>query len=81
MFGERTFKGFTYLDTAEDKDEALSVYKDSGLPWIEDKLLNAEAGVNAGLDCYLIEHGHNMHYQGDDIKLVKNWKEIYELLT
>ena len=81
LFGERTFKGFTYLDTAEDKDEALSVYKDSGLPWIEDKLLNAEAGVNAGLDCYLIEHGHNMHYQGDDIKLVKNWKEIYELLT
>ena len=81
LFGETTFRGFTYLDTASDKDEALAVYKDSGLPWIEDKLMNAEAGVNAGLDCYLIEHGHNMHMDNPNIKLVKNWKEIYEIIT
>lgn len=81
LFGERTFRGFTYLDTAEDKDEALSEYKDSGLIWVEDKLENAVAGVNAGLECYLIEHGHNMHYAGDDITTVKNWKGIYDLIT
>ena len=81
LFGETTFRGFTYLDTAEDKDEALAVYKDSGLPWVEDKLLNAEAGTHAGLDCYLMEHGHNMHYKGDIITMVKNWQEIYEQLT
>ena len=69
------------MDTAADKDEALAVYKDSGLIWIEDKLMNAEAGVKAGLDCYLIEHGHNMHMTNPDIKLVKNWKDIYELIT
>ena len=43
--------------------------------------MNAEAGVNAGLDCYLIEHGHNMHMDNPNIKLVKNWKEIYEIIT
>jgi len=81
MFGETTFRGFTYLDTAADKDEALAEYKDSGLPWVEDKLENAIAGAYAGLNCYLIEHGHNMHYDGSDIMMVKNWQEIYEHLT
>jgi hypothetical protein len=27
-----------------------------------------------------MEHGHNMDYTGD-IPLVKNWKEIYKLIT
>ncbi len=27
-----------------------------------------------------MEHGHNMDYTGD-IPLVKNWKEIYKLVT
>jgi len=81
LFGETAFRGFTYLDTAADKDEALAVYKDSGLIWIEDKLMNAEAGLKVGLDCYLLEHGHNMHMTNPNIKLVKNWKDIYELIT
>jgi hypothetical protein len=68
------------LDTGADKDEALSPYKDSGLWWIEDKPANADVGHNLGLKSILIEHGHNMHHECS-YPVVKNWKEIYELIT
>jgi hypothetical protein len=67
------------LDTGADKDEALSLYKDSGLWWIEDKPANADVGQGLGLKSILIEHGHNMHHECD-YPVVKNWKEIYELV-
>jgi len=72
------------LETGSDKDEALAPYKDSGMLWIEDKYQNAEVGEKIGLRSIIIEHGHNMHYnsKGDkmNIPIVKNWKEIYEML-
>ena len=36
------FEKFIYLDTGEDKDKALALYKDSEMFWIEDKPANAE---------------------------------------
>lgn len=76
LFGDSVFEKFIYLDTGADKDEALAPYKDTGHIWIEDKIENAQLGVELGLDSILIEHGHNMHIT--DIPLMKNWKEVYE---
>lgn len=68
------------LDTGADKDQALAPYKDSKMWWIEDKPENADVGHNLGLRSILIEHGHNMHHLCN-YNLVKNWKEIYEIIT
>jgi len=67
------------LDTGADKDSALAPYKDSGMWWIEDKPQNADVGHALGLKSILIEHGHNMHHVCE-YNIVKNWKEIYELV-
>jgi FMN phosphatase YigB (HAD superfamily) len=74
------------LDTGASKGEALSPYKDSGVLWIEDNCRNAEAGAELGLNSVIVEHGHNMTYgtktqtHTKDIPLVKNWREIYEMV-
>ena len=82
LFGKTAFEELVCLDTGADKDEALLPYKDSGLYWIEDKLENAEAGLEVGLKPILIEHGFNMNDKLDpNIKKVVNWKEVYEHIT
>ena len=82
LFGETAFEELVCLGTGADKDEALEQYRDSGSYWIEDKLSNAQLGLDLGLKSILIEHGFNME---DDIpegmQKVVNWKEIYEILT
>ena len=81
LFGKTAFEVFVILGTGDDKDEALAPYKDTGCWWIEDKPENAEAGLRAGLKPLLVEHGHNMEYSHPEVKVVKNWKEIYDLVT
>ena len=80
LFGETVFEKVLCIDTGADKDEALLPYKDSGLFWIEDKVENAELGNAFGLSSILMEHGHNMNHNNPDIPIVKNWKEIYEII-
>ena len=80
LFGETAFSGYTFRDTGADKNDALDKYRDSGITWIEDKIENALVGVEAGLDTLLMEHGHNMDCQHENITIVRNWKEIYEYL-
>jgi hypothetical protein len=80
LFGETVFEQVICLGTGADKDEALLPYKDSECYWIEDKIDNAECGSRLGLRSILVEHGHNMSYEGK-IPVVKNWKEIYEIVT
>lgn len=80
LFGDNTFDRFVYLDIGADKDEALEEYRDTGLFWIEDKIENAEAGLNVGLRPILMEHGHNMHYVNPGIVIKKNWYEIYNYI-
>ena len=81
LFGEHTFERIVCLDTGADKHEALEEYEGTGLVWIEDKPENAECGYRYGLNPLLIEHGHNMHYYHADIALVKNWCEIYDMVS
>ena len=81
LFGKTAFEKFIYLDTGADKDEVLEKYRDKGYWWIEDKIVNAEAGHNVGLKSLVMEHGHNMDYENPVIPRVKNWKEIFERIT
>jgi FMN phosphatase YigB (HAD superfamily) len=80
LFGETVFEEIICLDTGADKDEALLPYKDSECYWIEDKIDNAVTGKNLGLTSIIMEHGHNMDYDGS-IPVVKNWKQIYEIIV
>ncbi len=81
LFGETAFEKIICLDTGADKDEALAEYKDSGCVWVEDKFENALSGLNAGLNPFLLEHGHNKAKHHPDISRVQNWRHIYELIT
>ena len=81
LFGTTAFERIVCLDTGADKEEALEEYEGTGCYWLEDKIENAEAGYRAGLRSLLVEHGHNMHHYHEGITLVKNWREIYQLIT
>ena len=81
LFGDQAFERLVCLDTGADKIEALEEYKDTGCYWIEDKPENAFVGHTAGLRSLLVEHGHNMHFYHEGITTVKNWKEIYDIIT
>jgi len=81
LFGKTAFAKIICLSTGADKDYALAPYKNSECWWIEDKPENAETGHKLGLNSILIEHGHNMWYQHDAIPLVKNWRDVYNIIT
>ena len=81
IFGNDTFIDVICLDTGADKDEILAelakTYKDNW--WIEDKPSNVDDGIAVGFKGILVEHGHNMGYQGN-ATVIKNWEEIYEVI-
>jgi FMN phosphatase YigB (HAD superfamily) len=79
LFGETVFEEIVCLGTGADKDDALEPYRDSGLWFIEDKIENAETAERMGINGMLVEHGHNMNHE-TNIPIVKNWKEIYEII-
>ena len=81
LFGKTAFEKIICLDTGADKNEALEPYRDSGCYWCEDKPENAEVGHKLGLKSILMEHGHNMSHANEQIPVVKNWREIYEIIT
>ena len=81
LFGETAFEKVICLDTGADKHDALFPYKDSGCFWIEDRADNALVGQKLGLRAILMEHGFNMYEYHPDIPLVKNWKDVFEIIT
>lgn len=81
LFGKTAFEKFVFLPTGADKDNALKEYANSNFFWIEDKIVNAQVGNRLGLTSIIMEHGHNMEFQNSKIPLVKNWKEIYNIIT
>lgn len=81
LFGKTAFESVTCLATGADKNLALRPYAGSGLWWFEDKIENAIVGHEIGLKSVLVEHGHNMTFEHPNIPRVKNWKEIYDLIT
>jgi len=81
LFGQTTFQKFVFLGTGDDKDEALANYRESGYTWIEDKPKNVQAGINAGLDSYMMLHDFNAQYENEDMTTVRSWKEVYHAIT
>tara|TARA_B100000927_G_scaffold267260_1_gene241263 strand:- start:15 stop:605 length:591 start_codon:yes stop_codon:yes gene_type:complete len=81
LFGD-AFIEVICLDTGADKDTILQEYGENypGNYWIEDKPENVNWGIDAGLNGILIEHGHNLDYEGN-ATIVKNWEEIYNIIT
>ena len=80
IFGKNVFIDVVCLDTGADKDDALEQYRGNGCYWIEDKPENADLGLRIGLNSLLIAHGFNADYKGLCPR-VKNWKEIYNIIT
>lgn len=79
-------QGVDFVDTCADKRHFLEPYKDSGIPWIEDKLGNCELGLKLGLDPYMMMHGYNFDDSvkteyADDIFFVSNWEDIYNRIV
>lgn len=81
LFGKTAFEKFVFLDTGADKDAALEPYRNTGYYWIEDKKINCEVGYDLGLKSILMEHGHNLDFTNTNIPRVKNWREIYDIVT
>lgn len=82
LFGEDCFKEVICLDTGADKFEDLAVLakKYPKAFWLEDKPENVDAGIDAGLTGILIEHGHNMYYDGN-ATVCKNWEDVYNIIV
>ena len=80
LFGETVFERYVFLDTGADKDEVMEEYRDTGCYWVEDKPENVDVGIAVGCEGLLMAHSHNADYDGTATR-VKNWKEIYELIT
>jgi hypothetical protein len=76
MFGPTVFERYVYLDCGADKDEILYKYKSTDCWWVEDKIANAEVGLEMGLRPLLMVHDHNRDYDGD-IEKVYSWRDIY----
>lgn len=81
VFGPSVFENYVYLDCGADKDEALAKYYDTGCWWIEDKVANANVGLEAGLRPLLMSHEHNLDFRDLDVPRVESWKEIYHRIV
>jgi hypothetical protein len=81
LFGKTAFDRFVFLDTGADKDHVLNEYRDTECWWLEDKIDNCVAGLEVGLKPLLMEHGHNMDFEHSEIPRVKDWREIYNIIT
>ena len=75
VFGN-VFDDYIFLDVGANKNKVLEEFRNTGLFWLEDKIENAQAGLDVGLTSIIMEHGYNMH--SDVAPLVKNWQHFYE---
>ena len=80
LFGDNLFDEYVILGCGDDKDDALEPYRDSECFWVEDKVANAELGVELGLKSILVGHTHNADYNGD-IPRYQRWKDIYKHIS
>lgn len=81
IFGSGVIDRLVCLGTGDDKDRALSDYAGSGLFWIEDKIQNADAGLEQGLRPILVNHDYNQYDRKLPYPRVDRWKEIYQFIV
>jgi len=63
------------------KRDILSRWKDSGAPWIEDKVENCLDGISLGLKGILIRADHTRDYISDKVFVADTWYQILEHIT
>lgn len=81
IFGDTAIERITCIDLGASKKPILSQYENSGCLFVEDSVEHAEVGDTLGLNCVLMEHDHNLDSYNGNVPLVKNWKEIYHMMT
>lgn len=75
VFGHGVFVEVTATALDGSKQPVLEQYRDSGLPWIEDKPENAELGHKMGLSTFLVDHLYNQ-VDVDGCMRVSCWSDI-----
>jgi hypothetical protein len=70
-----------FLGMDGNKRALLSRWKDSGAPWVEDKVENAFDGHALGLNAILLRSDHTMDYISDKIFVADTWYNIFEHIT
>lgn len=78
-FGD-IFETIKCLPCGSPKDHVLAKYAGSGLYWIEDSPVNADAGLGMGLKSILLAHSYNADYTGKAYR-AKNWIDILEHIS
>lgn len=81
LFGDTVFEEVVCLETGADKDQALLPYQGMGCYWVEDRMINAVAGAQLGLNSLLMVHGHNMNERHENVRPVKHWRDIFQIIT
>jgi len=74
---------FDFIDCALDftvgkEQYLLDRYKGKNYYWIEDSVDHAESGKRVGLNSIVMDHPYNKEWDGPR---VKNWKEVYQIIT
>ena len=74
---------FDFIDCALDftvgkEQYLLDRYKGKNYYWIEDSVDHAESGKRVGLNSIVMDHPYNKEWDGPR---VKNWKDIYQIIT
>jgi beta-phosphoglucomutase-like phosphatase (HAD superfamily) len=74
------FDTVIFLETGSDKDEVLAT-QSVGSFWIEDKPVNALAGLKAGMIPMLYTQPHNRDFKHKDVVRCDTWKDIYQFIS
>lgn len=80
LFGD-AFMYVMCLDTAAPKDTVLTQMQENhyGAWWIEDKIENADVGLELGYRSILMEQDWNKRYTGSALR-AKNWEDVYQAI-
>lgn len=94
IFGKKVFDFIHCIETGADKDAELMEYRNTECWWIEDKIANAEVGLDYKLKPILIKHDYNKHYKdrgqmslfqatyySHNIRVADDWKHVYNIIT
>ncbi len=81
LFGTTPFQRLILCERSANKKQILKQYEGSECYWIEDIEQNAADGLEFGLKPLLMDHHYNKDFYHEEVKRVKNWKEIYETIT
>jgi FMN phosphatase YigB (HAD superfamily) len=82
LFGKTAFERLTLCSHSAEKPKHLKEYEGTECYWIEDIVPNLKFGVDIGMNGLLMDRHYNRDNTPDfPHKRVRNWKEIYQIIT